>query len=88
MKRNVEHLGKRGMQTIRYAWNADIQVCVECTQSGVRAWIASVGELELLHLHLSLDRRVVGAPQMTSQSVSSIFLCSPLPSGTRRTPGP
>ena len=30
---------------------------------------------------------VVGAPQMISQSVSSIFPCSPLPSGTWRTPG-
>ena len=31
--------------------------------------------------------RVVGAPQMISQQVSSIFPCSPLPSGTWRTPG-
>ena len=30
---------------------------------------------------------VVGAPQMISQPVSSIFPCSPLPSGTQRTPG-
>ena len=34
-----------------------------------------------------LTAGVVGAPQMTSQPVSSSFLCSPLPSGTRRTPG-
>ena len=31
--------------------------------------------------------RVEGAPQMILQPVSSIFLCSPLPSGTWRTPG-
>ena len=31
--------------------------------------------------------RVVGAPQMISQPVSSIFPCSPLPSWTWRTPG-
>ena len=31
--------------------------------------------------------RVVGAPQMISQPISSIFPCSPLPSGTCRTPG-
>ena len=31
--------------------------------------------------------RVIGAQQTTSQTVSSIFLCSPLPSGTWRTPG-
>ena len=34
-----------------------------------------------------LAARVVGAPQMISQPVSSIFLCSPLPSGTWQTPG-
>ena len=34
-----------------------------------------------------LTARVAGAPQMTSQSVFSIFPCSPLPSGTWRTPG-
>ena len=34
------------------------------------------------HHHLSLNPRVVGAPQMISQPLSSIFSCSPLPSGT------
>ena len=34
-----------------------------------------------------LTTGVVWVPQMTSQPVSSIFLCSPLPSGTWRTPG-
>ena len=34
-----------------------------------------------------LTARVVGAPQMISQPVSCIFLCSPLPSVTWRTPG-
>ena len=34
-----------------------------------------------------LTKRVVGAPQMISQPVSSILPCSPLPSGTWRTPG-
>ena len=37
--------------------------------------------------HLPLNRRVVRARQMISQPVSSIFLCSPLPPGTWRTPG-
>ena len=36
----------------------------------------------------ALTARVVGALQVTSQPASSILLCSPLPSGTRRTPGP
>ena len=34
-----------------------------------------------------LTARVAGAPQMIPQSVSSIFLCSLMPSGTWRTPG-
>ena len=34
-----------------------------------------------------LTARVIGAPQMISQPVSSIFLCSPLPSGTWWNPG-
>ena len=34
-----------------------------------------------------LTKRVVGAPQMILQPVFSIFPCSPLPSGTCRTPG-
>ena len=34
-----------------------------------------------------LTERVVGAPQMILQPVFSIFPCSPLPSGTCRTPG-
>ena len=33
----------------------------------------------------TLTARVAGAPQMISQPVSSIFPCSPLPSGTLRT---
>ena len=40
-------------------------------------------ETQLLHL----TTRVVGAPMMILQPVSSIFPCSPLPSGTCRTPG-
>ena len=42
--------------------------------------------ISLIHLIYSLTVRVVGAPQMISQPVSSIFPCSPLPSGTWRTP--
>ena len=34
-----------------------------------------------------LGARVVGAPQMILQPVFSMFPCSPLPSGTCRTPG-
>ena len=35
----------------------------------------------------SLTARVIGAPQMILQPVFSILSCSPLPSGTCRTPG-
>ena len=39
------------------------------------------------HFTHPLTARVVGAPQMISQPVFSIFPCSPLPSGTWRSPG-
>ena len=39
------------------------------------------------YLIYPITARVVGAPQMISQPVFSIFPCSPLPSGTCRTPG-
>ena len=49
--------------------------------------LTTVQEYEnTLLLHL-LTAEVVGALQMTSQPLSSIFLCSPLPSGTCQTPG-
>ena len=40
------------------------------------------------HLISPLTTRVVWAPQMILQPVSSILPCSPLPSETRWTPGP
>ena len=39
------------------------------------------------HLIYPLSTRVAGAPQMILQPVSSLFPCSPLPSGTWQTPG-
>ena len=42
---------------------------------------------EIIIIIFPLTSRVVWAPQMISQPVSSIFLYSPLLSGTRRTPG-
>ena len=43
--------------------------------------------IHLSYLIYPLTKRVVGAPQMILQPVSSIFPCSPLPSGTWQTPG-
>ena len=34
-----------------------------------------------------INMKPIGAPQMTSQPISSIFLCSSMPSGTSWTPG-
>ena len=45
------------------------------------------GRFPSSHLIYPLTARVVGAPQMISQPASSIFLWSPLSSGTWRTPG-
>ena len=41
----------------------------------------------LLIIIILLTARVVGAPQMILQPLFSIFPCSPLPTGTCRTPG-
>ena len=43
--------------------------------------------VQLSHLIYPLTARVIWAPQMILQPVSSIFPCSPLPSGTWWTPG-
>ena len=43
--------------------------------------------LIIFQLIYPLTARVVGAPEIISQPVSSISPCSPLPSGTWRTPG-
>ena len=53
-----------------------LMVCFECNVAR---------NLQLLTY--ALTARVVRAPQLISQPVSSILLCTPLPSGTRQTPG-
>ena len=49
-------------------------------------WVNIIIIIFIIIINL-LTTRVIGAPQMISQPVSSIFLCSPLPSGTWWTPG-
>ena len=62
-----------------------IKLIIVATPNGRRKNISC--PLSLSHLIYPLTARVVGAPQMISQSVSSIFPCSPLPSWTWQTPG-
>ena len=49
-------------------------------------WIQSCMHIIIIIIY-PLSARIVGASQMISQPVSSIFPCSPLPSVTLRTPG-
>ena len=79
----------------------DWSVCILCIINSFQR--STVGNLQLQfyrHIHQCIiypfiiiiiiypfTTRVVGAPQMISQPVSSISLCSPVPSGTWRTPG-
>ena len=49
--------------------------------------LVNFSSLHNLSIIYPLTARVVGAPQMISQPVVSILFCSPLPSGTWRTPG-
>ena len=50
-------------------------------------WVPQNWTSTIIIIIYSLPARVVGAPQMISQPVFSIVPCSPLPSGTWRTPG-
>ena len=74
-----------------YITSTDIKLQIWCylqCKNWMFAWNgAKTHHLHHQHLHLSLNARVVGAPQMISQPVFSIFPCSPLPFGTCRTPG-
>ena len=54
---------------------------------GFRNQVPEETSLHLIIIINPLTARVVGAPQMILQPVFSIFPCSPLPSGTCRTPG-
>ena len=49
-------------------------------------WASIIIIIIIIIIH-PLTVRVVGAPQMTSQPVPSIFHCSPMPSETWQTPG-
>ena len=82
---------------LRYLENASLFDCWAPQKTLIKTimtlGVVTFGERRVvLTLFLSsliypLTARVVGAPQMISQPVSSIFPCSPLPSGTWRTPG-
>ena len=66
-------------------WNWKLSVSSKRTRTNFVRWHS----LKYLASHLTypLIARVVGTPQMISQPVSSIFLCSLPSSGTWRTPG-
>ena len=49
-------------------------------------FLTSPDTSSIINMTYPLTARVIGAPQMISQPVCSIFPCSPLPSGTWRTP--
>ena len=74
-------------ETCSYHFSLRLFTMVRRSSCGLIAcWIFS--QLLHLYLHPSLSRGGRwGALQMTSRPVFSIFLCSPLPSGTCRTPG-
>ena len=55
--------------------------------AGAKHWIVGIKYWIIIITIYPVTVRVVGAPQMISQPVSSILSCSPLPSGTWWTPG-
>ena len=75
-------------QCVGHQLNGKLNTCLQspCLSSMCRLpkkWAKPIS----FHLISLLTVRVIWAPQMISQPVSSIFPCSPLPSGTCRTPG-
>ena len=69
-----EHLGEK----LKFVFSPDVILC---------GWLGSIIIIIIIIIIYSLTARIIGAPQMISQPVSSIFPCSPLPSVTWRTPG-
>ena len=65
----------------------NVDVCIVVYVRGTRLELFLVSHLPSFTFTHLLTPGVVEAPQMTSQPVSSIFLCSPLLSGTLRSPG-
>ena len=61
--------------------------CEVCLKKEGRNWRENQWPIIIIIIINPLTARVVGAPQMILQPVFSIFPCSPLPSGTLRTPG-
>ena len=57
------------------------------TRTAVKARFGHGNGTRIIIIINHLTARVVGAPQTILQPVFSIFPCSPLPSGTCRTPG-
>ena len=57
------------------------------TKSCARRAVSTRVPIINININNPLTARVIGAPKMILQPVFSIFPCSPLPSGTCRTPG-
>ena len=75
-----------------YIYFALLFLFCKCALNDHTVYRYSRGRLECETLYIiitiyPLTARVVGAPQMISRRVSSIFFCSSLPSWTWRTPG-
>ena len=72
--------------TVHRTFTCDLMTCVSSRYGLVLRWTCAV-DFFFNYFIYPLTARVVGASQTTSQPVSSLFLCSPLPSGSWRTPG-
>ena len=74
------------MSLIHCLWRT--WLCLKKIGNNESEWTRNIEQNNSFTIIYPITMRVTGAPQTTSQPVSSIFLSSPLPFGTWQTPGP
>ena len=86
----INYLELRRINAIRHYLSEDVTQTNKQTNKLSCAFVRSRFIIIIIIIIIIIYRltvRIVGAPLMISQPVSSIFPCSPLPSGTWRSPG-
>ena len=84
---NIAKSKRSTITTYQYVYFFYLQTTKKHKSRSVRSIQKCVSIIIIIAIIYPLTAKVVGAQQMISQPVSSIFPCSPLPSGACRIPG-